>query len=341
MNNIQITMNNKIFTYILSALLFVFPVHLVFIFLKNLLYDWEILKPRKVHAKVISVGNISLGGTGKTPTTIAIANFLERRGYSVGIVTRGHGRKNISASFLLQKQSWRVCGDEVILLKNNTSSNTQIFVSLDKVYAAEQLSNMGCNIVLLDDGFQHRRISRDLDIVLLGPENQKNRWQLVYPYGLLREPFCYLRRADITINTKKNLVKGAAISSNHRLSLKIKKEIISTGSIKNINELSNKRGIFSVCSIGDPKSFSKTLKNININVNKKLIFPDHWPFSIKDIEKMNFLSSKHGLEHIVCTEKDYVKLVEFKDLLNIDINAIILEHSLTKDIEEDILSRLI
>ena len=168
MNNIHITMNNKLLTYTLSALLFVFPVHLVFIFLKNLLYDFGVLKGENVGAKVISIGNIALGGTGKTPTTIAIANFLEKNGYSVGIVSRGHGRENISNDFLLKNQSWRECGDEVVLLKNNTSSNTRIFVSLNKVYAAKQLSKMGCNVVLLDDGFQHRKIDRDVDVVLLG-----------------------------------------------------------------------------------------------------------------------------------------------------------------------------
>ena len=333
-------MNNKLLTYTLSALLFVFPVHLVFIFLKNLLYDFGVLKGEKVGAKVISIGNIALGGTGKTPTTIAIANFLEKNGYNVGIVSRGHGRENISNNFLLKNQSWRECGDEVVLLKNNTSSNTRIFVSLNKVYAAKQLSKMGCNVVLLDDGFQHRRIDRDVDVVLLGPENQKKSCQLIYPYGPLREPFCYLKRADITINTKNNLVKDTCLKSDHTLDLKIKEEVLSSGSIKNIHGLSNKSGVVSVCSIGDPESFSKTLESININVDKKLVFPDHWPFSLHDVQKINRIAIKEGLEHIVCTEKDFVKLMEFKNSLNININAIIMNHKLSKEIEEDILSLL-
>jgi tetraacyldisaccharide 4'-kinase len=333
-------MHNKFFTYILSALLFVFPIHLLFIFLKNLLYDLKIFKTRKVDAKVVSIGNIALGGTGKTPTTIAIANFLEKKGYAVGIVTRGHGRENISNSFLLKDHGWKECGDEVILLKNNTSSNTHIFVSLDKIYAAEQLSKMGCDIVLLDDGFQHRRIHRDIDIVLLGPENQNKKWQLIYPYGLLREPYCYLRRADITISTKSNLIKSTNLRSDYALSLEIKKEIISSGSIKNIHDLGNKSGIISVCSIGDPESFSKTLSNINIDVNKKLVFPDHWPFSLSDIEKINRLAVKEGLKHIVCTEKDFVKLLEFKNVLNVDVNAVVMKHDLSEEVEQDILGRL-
>jgi tetraacyldisaccharide 4'-kinase len=333
-------MHNKFFTYILSALLFVFPIHLLFIFLKNLLYDLKIFKTRKVDAKVVSIGNIALGGTGKTPTTIAIANFLEKKGYAVGIVTRGHGRENISNSFLLKDHGWKECGDEVILLKNNTSSNTHIFVSLDKIYAAEQLSKMGCDIVLLDDGFQHRRIHRDIDIVLLGPENQNKKRQLIYPYGLLREPYCYLRRADITISTKSNLIKSTNLRSDYALSLEIKKEIISSGSIKNIHDLGNKSGIISVCSIGDPESFSKTLSNINIDVNKKLVFPDHWPFSLSDIEKINRLAVKEGLKHIVCTEKDFVKLLEFKNVLNVDVNAVVMKHDLSEEVEQDILGRL-
>ena len=340
MNNMHITLNNKFLTYILSAVLFVFPVHLVFIFLKNLLYDSEIFKAKKVDAKVVSIGNIALGGTGKTPTTIAIANFLDRKGYSVGIVTRGHGRKNIKNSFLLKNHSWKECGDEVVLLKNNTSSSTLIFVSLDKVYAAEQLSSMGCNIILLDDGFQHRRIHRDIDIVLLGPENQNKKLQLVYPYGLLREPFSYLKRADITIATKSNLVKSTNLTSDHSLNLEVKEEVLSSGSVKNINDLGSQSGILSVCSIGDPDSFSKTLNSININVDKRLVFPDHWPFNLNDIEKINGLASKENLKHIVCTEKDFVKLVEFKNALDIDICAVVMKHQLSEEIEQDILSRL-
>ena len=341
MNNIHVTLNNKFLTYLLSAFLFVFPIHLVFIFFKNLLYDLKIFKAKKINAKVVSIGNISLGGTGKTPTTIAIASFLERKGYSVGIVTRGHGRDNVSNSFLLKDQDWRECGDEVVLLRNNTSSNTHIFVSLDKIFAAEQLSSMGCNVILLDDGFQHRRIYRDIDIVLLGPENQNKRCQLVYPYGMLREPYCYLKRADITISTKSNLIKSKGVMSDHSLDLEIKEEVVSSGSVETIYDLGGKSGIMSVCSIGDPDSFSRTLNSININVRKKLVFPDHWPFTLKDIKKINDLALKEGLEHIVCTEKDFVKLLEFKNSLNVDISAVAQKHQLSKEIEQNILDRLV
>ena len=176
---------------------------------------------------------------------------------------------------------------------------------------------------------------------MLGPENQNRGCQLIYPYGLLREPFCYLKRADISISTKNNLIKSAGLKSDHTLDLKIKEEVLSSGSIKNIHDLANKSGMVSVCSIGDPESFSKTLENININVDKKLVIPDHWSFSLRDVEKINRLAIKEGLKHIVCTEKDFVKLIEFKKDLKIDINAIVMKHEISKEIEKDILNRLL
>ena len=139
---------------------------------------------------------------------------------------------------------------------------------------------------------------------------------------------------------KNNLIKDTGLKSDHTLDLKIKEEVLSSSSIKNIHGLANKSGIVSVCSIGDPESFSKTLEGININVEKKLVFPDHWPFSLNDVEEINRLSIKEGLKHIVCTEKDFVKLVEFKQHLKVDISAIIINHQLSEELERDILARL-
>tara|TARA_B100001059_G_C17818703_1_gene576875 strand:- start:219 stop:1247 length:1029 start_codon:yes stop_codon:yes gene_type:complete len=341
MNKIHIILNNKMLTALLSAFLFVFPIHLFFIFIKNFLYDVGAIQPTKINAKIISVGNVLLGGTGKTPTTIAIANFLQKKGFKVGIVTRGHGRKNESKNFLLQNHHWTECGDEIVLLKNNLSTGIPIYISRNKIFAARELSKNGCNVILLDDGFQHRKIYRDIDIVLLGPENYVKKNQFIYPYGLLREPFCYIKRADITISTKRNLVTNdLALHSDHILNLEVKKELLTTAPIKTIQDLSQTSGILSLCSIGDPKSFDKTIKNIGIKTDKKLVFPDHWPFSEKDIDEINQVSTKHELQSILCTEKDYVKLFEFSDLLKTDLYAVALKHNLNQDIEADILSRL-
>ena len=334
-------MNNKNITSLLTVLLFVFPIHLFFIKIKNLLYDFKLIKPVKISSTVISVGNVSLGGTGKTPITISIANFLQKKGFKVGIVSRGYGRKKSSNSFLINNQHWTECGDEVVLLKNNLHSEIPIFVSSNKVFAAKKLSKMGCNVILLDDGFQHRKIHRDIDIVLIGPQNQLKNRQLIYPYGSLREPLKNVKRADITIMTKKNIVKNKSILNfDYALDLVIKDEILSTSKNKLIKDLLKSSDNLSVCSIGDPISFSKTLESLNINIKKRLIFPDHWSFSLQDVNKINKLASKYDLHNIICTEKDYIKLIDFKKSLNISLNSIVVKHNLSKEFEEDILCRL-
>ena len=334
-------MNNKIITSLVTVFLFVFPIHLFFIKIKNLLYDFKVIKPVKISSKVISVGNVSLGGTGKTPITISIANFLQKKGLKVGIVSRGYGRKKSSNSFLVDNQHWTECGDEVVLLKNNLHTEIPIFVSNNKVFAAKKLSKMGCNIIILDDGFQHRKIHRDIDIVLIGPQNQLKNRQLIYPYGSLREPLKNVKRADITIMTKKNIVKNKSILNfDYALDLVIKDEILSTSKNKLIEDLLKSSDNLSVCSIGDPISFSKTLESLNINIKKRLIFPDHWSFSLQDVNKINKLASKYDLHNIICTEKDYIKLIDFKKSLNISLNSIVIKHNLSKEFEEDILCRL-
>lgn len=334
-------MNNKIITSLVTVLLFFFPIHLLFIIIKNLLYDFKVIKPVKISSTVISVGNVSLGGTGKTPITISIANFLQKKGFKVGVVSRGYGRKKSSNSFLIDNQHWTECGDEVVLLKNNLYKEIPIFVSSNKVFAAKKLSKMGCNIIVLDDGFQHRKIHRDIDIVLIGPQNQLKNSQLVYPYGSLREPVKNIKRADITVMTKKNIVKNkSTLNFDHALNLMIKDEILSTGKNKLIKDLLKSSDNLSVCSIGDPSSFSKTLESLNVNIKKRLIFPDHWSFSLQDINKINKLASEYDLQNIICTEKDYIKLIDFKKLLDIDLNSLVIKHNLSKEFEEDILCRL-
>ena len=120
----------------------------------------------------------------------------------------------------------------------------------------------------------------------------------------------------------------------------IKDEILSTSKNKLIKDLLKSSDNLSVCSIGDPISFSKTLESLNINIKKRLIFPDHWSFSLQDVNKINKLASKYDLHNIICTEKDYIKLIDFKKSLNISLNSIVIKHNLSKEFEEDILCRL-
>ena len=181
----------KIKVFVFYWTLFFFPIHIVFIRLKNFFYDYKLIRPKKTKPIIVSIGNVSLGGTGKTPLTIAIAKLLTRQGYKVGVSTRGHGRKKGGSSFLMKDKNWfvkdfykhwRIAGDEAVLLKNNLD-NVPIYVSKHKTKAAEILHEKEeCDVVLLDDGFQHRKLYRDVDIVLFDHNEKSNK---IFPYGAL------------------------------------------------------------------------------------------------------------------------------------------------------------
>ncbi len=114
------------------------------------------------------------GGTGKTPFTIALSNFLVQRGKSVGVLTRGYGRKGCG-DFLLKNHSVEEAGDEAIVLRNNLSNSVPIYISKNKVLGAKKLIDLGCDIIVLDDAFQHRKIHRDIDVVLVNPDELKEK----------------------------------------------------------------------------------------------------------------------------------------------------------------------
>ena len=204
-------------------------------------------------------------------------------------------------------------------------------------------SKMGCDIIVLDDAFQHRKIFRDIDIVLLSPDELMHKNQKTFPYGLLREPFSNIDRADLIISTKANLYNENN-SAKSVLSLKTNFHDQLLCSIKNskinIKEVSKMDGLLSICGIGKPESFHNSLKSLDIKPLESLTFPDHHNFNKKDIDRLVRKIKKEGITAIICTEKDWVKLISFMDDIVIPIYAIRLNYSLNKDIEESILRLL-
>ncbi len=324
-----------------SVILFLFPIHLFFIKIKNYFYDKNIISPTKVCATVISVGNISLGGTGKTPFVIALSNFLVQRGKSVGVLTTGHGRKN-SGSFLLKNQSVERAGDETLVLKKNLSSSIPIYVSKNKILGSKKLVSLGCDTIVLDDAFQHRKIYRDIDVVLIGPDELKKKNKKTFPWGILREPFYNIGRADIVITNKVNLYKeGSYLKNSLSTNIEFEDEVLSINSgPTTIDELSRLKRVLSICGIGKPESFQKSLSRLNIQVEGKLIYPDHHNFTAKDVSDIVSVIEKNKIEAVVCTEKDAVKLVFFKEKINVPVYVVKLKHSLNKDIKDKFLCLL-
>ena len=325
---------------IVSMILFLFPIHLFFIKIKNYLYDKNIISPTRIGATVISVGNISLGGTGKTPFTVALSNFLVERGKFVGVLTGGYGRKG-GGDFLLKNHSVQEAGDETIVLQNNLSSSIPIYVSKNKILGAQRLASLGCDTIVIDDAFQHRKIYRDIDVVLVSPDELKEKNKKTFPWGVLREPFYNIDRANIIITNKINLYKESSILKNSLLiNTEFENETLSSNGKITINQLSSLKSVMSVCGIGKPESFQKSLSELNIQVVENLIYPDHHSFNKKDVSNIGLSVEKHKIEAIVCTEKDWVKLSLFKEKINAPIYAIKLKHNLNKEVQEAFLRLL-
>ena len=325
---------------VVSVVLFLFPIHLFFIKIKNYLYDKNILSPTKVSATIISVGNISLGGTGKTPFTVALSNFLVQRGKSVGVLTRGYGRKG-SGDFLLKNHSVKEAGDETIVLQNNLSSSIPIYISKNKILGAKKLASLGCDTIILDDAFQHRKIYRDIDVVLVDPDELKEKNKKTFPWGVLREPFYNINRANIIITNKINLYKESSYLKNSLLiDTEFENDVLSSNGKITTKQLSGLKSTMSVCGIGKPESFQKSLSELNIRAVESLIYPDHHNFTEKDVSNIGLSIEKHKIEAIVCTEKDWVKLSLFKEKINAPIYAIKLKHSLNKEVREAFLRLL-
>jgi len=273
------------------------------IFIRNIFYNFNIFRKHKINAKVISVGNITWGGTGKTPVVAFIADELVKKNRRVSILIRGYGN------------------DESELLPKLTS-NVPVLVGKDRVkMGIEAIENHLSDTVILDDGFQHRRLERNLDIVCIDAAKPfGNGWCI--PAGTLREGLGSLKRADIFLITKSDLVSGR--DKLEKLEKKLKSinpgavvakaihrplyfyRILSNEKV-NISELQNKK-IVLVSAIGSPECFEKTVLRLGLKINRHFIFRDHHGYTKEDIAHIEDYCKNNSLDAVITTEKDAVKL---------------------------------
>ena len=299
--------------------------------------------------KVISVGNISLGGTGKTPAIIFFANYLIKNGKKIGIVSRGYGRKNKDTKVLINADNNSKVedyGDEPIFLSSRLK-NIPVAVGTNKFNAAlELIKKNKVDVLLFDDGFQTRKIYRDLDIVLLNAFNVIKDYKMV-PFGMLREPVKCIGRADFVIFTKDNLIKpesevshliGKYINDNvFYSSYKLEKIFC-----KSPKDNFNKDKVIAVSGLGDPRSFESSLLKEDINILYHFKFRDHHNYDQADINNIIKASKTMNALSIVTTEKDYVKLKKL-DISKIDLKFFIVKSNfyLKKKSTQKILSKII
>ena len=294
------------------------------------LYRIGMLKTHRLTRPVVSIGNITVGGTGKTPVTAYIARFLLAQGYRVAVLSRGYGGSlegqtcvvSDGASIML---SARECGDEPYLLAS-TVPGLMVVIGTDR-YAAGQLAiqQLSPDIFLLDDGFQHLRLYRDLNILLLDFSRPfGNGWTL--PAGILREPSSEVRRADLAIFTR--APEGATITTDTRgipgcASCHTIVDLLQLGSQTPV-PFSRCLGqkVLAFAGIADPDSFFVGLRAGGLNLVHTLTLPDHAVYDKEQCKEIAEAMRASGADLMVTTEKDGVKLKGFsKELMALTLLA--------------------
>jgi tetraacyldisaccharide 4'-kinase len=262
--------------------------------IRNMLYDREILPVHKTPPVVVSIGNIEAGGTGKTPLAMALAEDLLKRGRRVSILTRGY-RGSLKGPVLVQaRHRADEAGDEALLMAR--SLNVPVIKSPDRVRGALfAYTHFGSEIVILDDGFQHRRLHRDMDIVLVSRDISQER---LLPAGPLREPPSSLRRADFTIAMKGAHHEGIPAD------LKPQGLIDLQGNMTGLDAIAGKSAL-AFCAIGKPSHFFSLVESLGVKV-EGIPFGDHHRYGKGDI--IAVLDKAAGKDVILTTEKDLVKI---------------------------------
>jgi len=273
-------------------------------------------RAHRLNCKVISVGNITLGGTGKTSLVEYIAHYLKQEGHKVAILSRGYKRK--IAQYAIRNTQYETMGDEPYMLSRSLG-DTAVIVDVDRVRAARQaIGNHGTDTVILDDGFQQWKIKKDLEIVTIDATNPFGNRYLI-PRGILREPLTSLGRADIFILTKTNLkpdtrgLKDFLISINPKAAIfeSMHKPVwfyeMDTGKRLSPQMLKTKTAaLFS--GIGDPDSFENLILSLGINIGLSFKFRDHYDYSPEDLDKIVQSAKEKNIDTIITTEKDAARL---------------------------------
>lgn len=307
----------------------------IIIKLRNSAFDKGVFKQEYVNAKVVSIGNLTMGGSGKTPMVINICNYLMENNHKVGVLSRGYGRSTRGYQLVSNGKDIFLdvdeAGDEIVLVTKEC--NVASAVSERRVEGAKNmLSELDINVIVLDDAFQHRWIGRNFDILMIDQRflsNVNSFDQKLLPLGSMREPFDSIERADAVIINRK-------FSQKITIPAKVKKHLHNKSlfycyykmsgiyDVKNnqhytIEEFEGQNSLV-VCGIAKPFSFLRTLTDNKINIKNKLVFTDHKEYDLKEVELIRKRFYDTNSFSVLTTQKDAVKLMKFKkELDDIDI----------------------
>ncbi len=275
---------------------------------RNFLYSTGLLKSHRVQAVVISVGNITVGGTGKTPLVIWLCKYLKEKNIRCAILTRGYKTKKNES-----------CDEPAVLARS--CHDTAVAVNADRLAGAkEAIRKAGAEVLIMDDGFQHRRLKRDLDIVTIDSTEPFGYGRML-PAGLLREPLAGMKRASAAIITRCTLAEESKLAEIEIKLLEINPNIIIARTTHEpisargaddveigIEEL-GKKTVFAFCGIGNPEAFFGTLANLKLNIAGTKVYDDHYRYTSDDIRDIYEEARYNDAEIILTTQKDWTKMV--------------------------------
>lgn len=297
---------------------------------RTALYRNGILKTHPAPVPVISVGNITTGGTGKTPLVEWIANELAKQGKRVCVLTRGYRRANPGERVLVSDGQHIAAdvertGDEAIMLAQSLLGKAAVVCDADRVAGAHwAIKNLSADVLILDDAFQHVRIARDLDIVTVDATNPwGNQWLL--PAGILRETISSLGRAGVIIITRGGDAESAGVREEIRrvtsapiyMSKTVLKRIAAIDSPAQPLEIQTIRHqpIAAFCGIGNPAALFQQLRDEGFDLRTTEVFRDHHAYSQRDIDRVTQRASDTGAQALLTTAKDAVKLGSMRFIL--------------------------
>jgi tetraacyldisaccharide 4'-kinase len=292
----------------------------------------RLLSVARLPVPVISVGNLTTGGTGKTPLVDFIVRAIAREGKRVCVLTRGYGRENSSRQVLVSDgvrllANEREAGDEPRLLAERLLGISAVISHADRHAAGEwAMKNLGSEIFVLDDGFQHVRLARDLDIVVVDATEPWGHDHLL-PWGRLREPARGLARADAVVITRADqpemvaalraeicrLAPGRPVFTSHMgiWGYKPLHASHTTDEARNEDNVSISGPVAAFCGIGNPASFVHSLQRAGCEPVSIINFPDHYRYKAEDIANIVKKATAAGAESLITTAKDAVKLQDF------------------------------
>lgn len=301
------------FSFFRGILFFFSCFYFLIISIRKILYKFHFFPSKKVPLKIVSVGNIVAGGTGKTPLTINLARYFKEKKKNPGVLIRGY--KGGDEYFLLES-----CLEKIPVLKGKNRVKNALILK----------NKFGCDIAILDDGFQYLKLKKDLNIITLNCLSPFDNGYFI-PRGLLRDTVSSLKQADIIVLTNTDFVLE---EKKNKLKEFLNKKFPQVITVESIYQPSKLKEIFSgkeipleflrnkevtmLAGIGNPVSFEKTLEKLGAKIVKKYCFPDHYKYKNEDILKI-------GKGLVITTAKDAVRLPSNLRFLVLEVNLEIRE----------------